>query len=122
MNGQTRPEFGRWLRHARGRAGMTQQELSAASGVHVNTIKKLESGETQRPLAPVAAKLKAMLADATTHEAADESIGGLVTFTVSGAGVQVVLEGPAKDAELLREQVTAIVREISQTSEPGAEH
>jgi len=72
MNGQTPSEFGRWLVDARGRAGMTQQELSTASGVHINTIKKLEAGETQRPSAQVAAKLKATLGQESNADTARE--------------------------------------------------
>lgn len=62
--------FGDWLVDARGKAGMTQQDLSAASGVHINTIKKLESGETQRPSAQVAAKLKRTLGGDTSADVA----------------------------------------------------
>lgn len=61
MNEKQPSEFGRWLLEARGRAGMTQQELSDASGIHINAIKKLESGETQRPRTGTAASLKHVL-------------------------------------------------------------
>lgn len=54
-------DFGTWLVEARGRAGLTQDELAAESGVHVNTIKNLEAGKTKRPSAQVAASLRAQL-------------------------------------------------------------
>ena len=72
MTEQTPSEFGRWLIDARGRAGMTQRELSTASGVHLNTIQKLEAGETQRPSAQVAAKLKTTLGQESDAEVARE--------------------------------------------------
>jgi transcriptional regulator with XRE-family HTH domain len=50
--------FGTWLVEARGSAGLTQDELAAETGVHVNTIKNLEAGRTKRPSAQVAAALR----------------------------------------------------------------
>lgn len=74
MSRQASTEFGRWLTDARGRAGMTQRELSAASGVHLNTIQKLEAGETQRPRAQVVAKLEASLGEESTDETRQQAI------------------------------------------------
>jgi transcriptional regulator with XRE-family HTH domain len=54
------------LVEARGRAGLTQDELSAETGVHVNTIKNLEAGRTKRPSAQVAAALRDRLGDRPT--------------------------------------------------------
>lgn len=48
---------------------MTQRELADASGVHINTIKSIEAGETQRPRANVAAKLKKTLGEEQVPEA-----------------------------------------------------
>lgn len=59
-------DFGRWLVAARGSAGMTQDQLAEASGIHVNTIKNLETGKTQRPSAQVAAALRNRLGDVPT--------------------------------------------------------
>lgn len=72
MDRQTPSAFGRWLVDARGRAGMTQQDLADVSRVHINTIKKLEAGETQRPSAQVAAKLKATLGQEVNPETSRE--------------------------------------------------
>lgn len=58
---QPQADFGAWLVEARGRAGLTQDELAAETGVHVNTIKNLEAGNTKRPSAGIAAKLRARL-------------------------------------------------------------
>lgn len=66
MTSQTPSEFGEWLIDARGRAGMTQQGLADQSGVHVNAIKKLETGVTKRPSAQTAAKLKVALGQEVT--------------------------------------------------------
>lgn len=55
-------DFGGWVARARGAADMTQQQLATAAGVHVNTVKKLEAGETTRVSASVAAKLRKVLA------------------------------------------------------------
>ena len=54
-------DFAAWLVSARGAAGLTQDELAAQSGVHVNTIKNLEAGKTKRPSAQVAAALRERL-------------------------------------------------------------
>lgn len=56
-------EFGEWLVEARGKAGLTQDELAAEAGVHVNTIKNLEAGKTKRPSAQVAANLRKRLGE-----------------------------------------------------------
>lgn len=53
--------FGTWLVEARGNAGLTQRELADDTGVHINTIKKIESGETTRVSAGVTAKLRQRL-------------------------------------------------------------
>lgn len=55
--------FGKWLVEARGAAGLTQEELAEQAGVHVNTIKNLESGTTQRPQPPTAAALRKRLGE-----------------------------------------------------------
>jgi transcriptional regulator with XRE-family HTH domain len=55
--------FSAWLVTARGEAGLTQQELADETGVHVNTIKKLEAGATTRVSAGVAAKLRERLGE-----------------------------------------------------------
>ena len=65
-------DFAAWLVAARGAAGLTQQQLSDATGVHVNTIKKLESGETRRPSAQVAAALRKHLGEEPRPEEARE--------------------------------------------------
>lgn len=54
-------EFAAWLVQARGAAGLTQDQLSAETGVHVNTIKNLEAGKTKRPSASVASLLRSRL-------------------------------------------------------------
>ena len=51
-------EFGRYLRIARERRGMTQRSLAAASGVHQPTIAAIETGHRQ-PTAHVRAALDA---------------------------------------------------------------
>lgn len=61
-------DFGAWLVRARGEAGLTQEELAAETGVHVNTIKNLEAGKTKRPSAQVAAHLRARLGPQPTRE------------------------------------------------------
>lgn len=47
-----------WLQRARGEKGWTQAELAKVSDVHVNTVKKIESGVTERPSAQVMARLR----------------------------------------------------------------
>jgi tetratricopeptide (TPR) repeat protein/transcriptional regulator with XRE-family HTH domain len=42
-------DFGGWLRRSRRAAGLTQEELSARSGLSVRTISDLERGRTGRP-------------------------------------------------------------------------
>ena len=60
--------FAAWLVAARGAAGLTQDELAAETGVHVNTIKNLEAGKTRRPSAQIGAKLRQRLGEAPTPE------------------------------------------------------
>jgi len=74
--------FGVWLIEARGRAGLTQQQLVDLCGldddgnprVHLNTIKHIENGVTQRPAARIAEALKAALGDAPTPERARDAM------------------------------------------------
>lgn len=66
-------DFASWLVSARGGAGLTQDELAAQTGVHVNTIKNLEAGKTKRPSAQVAAALRERLgAMPSVEEVRDE--------------------------------------------------
>lgn len=67
-------EFGRWLIVARGDAGLTQEGLSEASAVHINTIKNLESGVTQKPAPRTASALRKALGDTPTPEAARDAM------------------------------------------------
>lgn len=75
-------EFGRWLIEARGRAGLTQQALSDLAGkdadgrplVHINSIKNIEAGKTQRPSARIAESLKTALGDAPNPERARDAM------------------------------------------------
>ena len=69
MNG----DFAAWLIAARGAAGLTQAELARETGVHVNTIKNLEAGNTKRPSAQVAAALRERLGQPATPTEARES-------------------------------------------------
>lgn len=62
------PDFAAWLVAARGEAGLTQDELAAETGVHVNTIKNLEKGKTRRPSAQVAAALRSRLGEQPSVE------------------------------------------------------
>ena len=55
--------YAAWLVQARGAAGLTQDQLAAETGVHVNTIKNLEAGKTKRPSASVAAALRDRLGE-----------------------------------------------------------
>lgn len=63
MSNEATGGYATWLVQARGAAGLTQDELSAETGVHVNTIKNLEAGKTKRPSAPVAAALRKRLGE-----------------------------------------------------------
>lgn len=79
---RTPSEFGEWLKKARGEARLTQEGLSALCGetpegrpvVHVNTIKNLESGDTQKPTARVSSVLREVLGNPPTAEGAREGM------------------------------------------------
>lgn len=82
MAKQEPSEFGRWLILARGEAGLTQDALSERCGldddgkplIHVNTIKNIEAGKTQKPSARTAAILKAALGETPVPEDAREAM------------------------------------------------
>ena len=75
-------EFGRWLIQARGERGLTQEGLSELCGydddgtpkVHVNTIKNIESGVTQKPTTRVVAQLRRALGDPPAAQSAREAM------------------------------------------------
>lgn len=68
MTEQREPsEFGRWLIQARGDAGLTQERLAELIDKHVNTIKNIENGVTQKPSAGVAAALRKALGEAASE-------------------------------------------------------
>ena len=73
-NEQEPSEFGRWLKAARGEAGLTQEGLAELSSVHVNTIKSIEIGKVQRPTTGVSAALKRALGEVATPEEAREAM------------------------------------------------
>lgn len=73
MNDVDESTFAAWLVQARGQAGLTQDQLAAETGIHVNTIKNLEAGKTKRPSAAVSAALRRRLgAQPEPEEVRDE--------------------------------------------------
>lgn len=99
MTSQTPSEFGEWLIGARGRAGMTQQGLADASGVHINTIKKLEGGETKRPGAQTAAKLKLALGQEATPAMAQMKYDQATEAFLSMVGAYLMSLDPERRLE-----------------------
>lgn len=127
--------LGTWLVTARGEAGLTQEELAAETGIHVNTIKNIEAGNTLRPRAHVAARLRSRLdppplarghLDRSTAAFQDLAGGFLMTlgeaerldriFEVTRFMLSGHSEGPSRHAD---RSASALARGIHASTCPG---
>jgi DNA-binding XRE family transcriptional regulator len=74
MEKQEPSEFARWVIQTRGELELTQDELAERAGVHVNSIKALENGVTQKPSTRVAAALRKALGNAPEPQEARDAM------------------------------------------------
>ena len=102
------------VRARRLRLGMTIEQLADEADVSADTLGDFEAGKRQ-PRELTLSKVAAAL------DRIEEEVGidaptpgaGVVSFDVSAeGGFHVVVKGPIADADKLREQVTAIIREM----------
>lgn len=96
---ETVGNFGRWLTEARGAAGLTQDQLAEEAGVHVNTIKNLESGKTKRPRADVAAALRNRLGEMPEPEEVREEFDQHTRSFLDLVGAYLMALPPEKRLE-----------------------
>lgn len=106
------------VRARRLRLGMTIEDLAREAKVSPDTLSDFEGGVRQ-PRDLTVTKILGALDRIEVETGMDDSAldlaqpGGVVSFDVQAeGGFHVVVKGPVADADLLREQVTAIIREI----------
>lgn len=106
------------VRARRLRLGMTIEDLAREAKVSPDTLSDFEGGVRQ-PRDLTVSKILSALDRIEVETGMDDPAldlaqqGGLVSFDVQAeGGFHVVVKGPVADADLLREQVTAIIREM----------
>lgn len=102
------------IRRRRVRLGMTIEQLAQEADVNADTLGDYESGNrnpreiTRQKVADALARL-----EEETGVTAPPVDPGIVSFDVTGDdGFHITVKGPVADADVLRRQVTEILREM----------
>lgn len=132
--GPADPRFGASLKARRERIGMSQRAMAELIGHGRSSIAKIEAGERVQNQFEIVGAMDKVLADYERRSGLDlpsqveqpaaasgDQGSGVMEFDIMGDfGVHVVVKGPVTDADTLRRQAAALIREIRESR--GGDH